>query len=234
MARYDLSLREFHTPRGKPVAVFVREGTSDVNTAYSCLDGDEYGLKERHLTGLALDVGAFLGTVALALAVDNPGLRVVCVEPVPDNAALIRRNLDANGVADRVFVVEGLAGHSGTGTIRYGFKGNENELHHAYIGSATVAVPEREHTAKTVPSYSLRDIVGEEPVCLMKCDCEGGEWDFLDTDLSGVQTIVGERHPHPLTGGTKTRADLDLLLTGFDVTYAGPEAGPEGFLAERP
>lgn len=231
--RYDLNRGTYLTPRGAPLIIWVREGTNDHNTANASATEDEYGLRERHLSGLALDIGGYLGTVGISLAVDNPDLRVVCVEPVPANADLIRRNIEANDVGDRVTLVEGLAGHSGAGVIRFGFKGNETALHHAFVGNASIAAPGDEHTVLTVPSYSLSDLVGAEPVRLMKIDCEGGEWDFLDTDLSGVQTIVGERHPHPLTGGTRTRADLLALLRGFDVTYAGPEAGPEGFVAER-
>lgn len=235
MARYDISPQRYYSPRGVPLTIWIRSDSNDHNTANASATEDEYHLRERYVSGLALDVGGYLGTVAISLVVDNPDLRVICVEPVPDNAALIRRNCEANGVADRVTVVEGLAGKSGTGTIRYAFQGNETNLHHAFVGNSTLAVPEAEHTALVVPSYSLADLVGDEPVGLLKIDCEGGEYAFFDgADLSNVQTIVGERHPNPPEGGHRTREDFTALLSAtHDVTYTGPEAGPEGFTAER-
>ena len=231
---YEIRPESFVTPNGIPVTINIRSDCNDWNTAYASLNEDEYGLRDCSFSGLALDIGGYLGTVAIALAVDNPDLRVICVEPVPDNIALIRQNAEANGVTDRVTVVEGLAGKTGVGTIRYAFQGNETNLHHAFVGNSTLAVPEAEHTALTVPSFSLADLVGDEPVTICKLDCEGGEFSFLDTDLSQIATIVGEWHPNPPEGGTKTRADVTALLAAtHTVTFNGPEAGPGGFLAKR-
>ncbi len=57
--------------------------------------------------GVAFDVGANIGfhTTALAAAV-GPSGRVLAVEPVPDNAARLKANLDRNGLRNvRVFEV---------------------------------------------------------------------------------------------------------------------------------
>ena len=237
MARYDVAPAIFRTPKGVPVRVFLRDETNDWNTAYSALNEDEYRLAGRDLSGLALDIGGHIGTVTLALAVDNPTLRVIVLEPIPENLVLLRDNLAANAVADRVTVVEGMAGKSGRGQIRYAFKGNETALHHAYIGNSTLAVPEGDHTIIDVPSYSLGDLIGDQEVTALKIDAEGGEYAFLGSSLDSLAQcalIYGEWHPNAPEGNNRTQGDiLTLLSPTHEVTFSGPIGGPGGFVAVR-
>jgi tRNA1(Val) A37 N6-methylase TrmN6 len=58
------------------------------------------------ISGLALDVGAGVGTGGLALAALRPGLSIGLVENDPVLAALARQNLDANGFSKRGMVYE--------------------------------------------------------------------------------------------------------------------------------
>jgi len=95
---YAPAVEVFETPRGHLVTMHYRTDSSDWNTLYSALNEDEYGLRSRHLTGSALDIGAHIGAVAVGLAIDNPDLIVVAVEPVPDNARLLRLNVAAYGL----------------------------------------------------------------------------------------------------------------------------------------
>jgi tRNA1(Val) A37 N6-methylase TrmN6 len=57
-------------------------------------------------TGVALDLGAGVGTAGLALAATRPGASVGLVEKDPELAALARENCVLNGLADRVGVHE--------------------------------------------------------------------------------------------------------------------------------
>ena len=52
------------------------------------------------------DVGAASGAVGLAVALREPSVRVVLVEREAHLAALARRNIAANGLGDRVIVIE--------------------------------------------------------------------------------------------------------------------------------
>ncbi|MBA2724870.1 MAG: FkbM family methyltransferase, partial [Actinobacteria bacterium] len=67
---------------------------------------------------LILDVGAFIGTMAvpLAKAVGSSG-SLIAFEPVPKHAALLRKNLRRNGLIDRSEVVEALIGREQSGTF---------------------------------------------------------------------------------------------------------------------
>lgn len=237
MAQYDLEPRTFLTPREHPVTVFLRAESNDFNTAFSALNEDEYQLRDRYLSGLALDIGGHIGTVTLALAVDNPDLRVIVVEPIPENLSLLRQNLEANGVEDRVQIVAGLVGPPGPGTIRYAFKGSEAALHHAFIGNSTFAVPEGEHQAMKTWSWSLEQLIGDQEVTFLKCDCEGGEYGLLTEGRSRIpqfREIAMEWHPNAPDHGHHTRQEIvELLSPTHRLTFSGPEAGPGGVQAVR-
>lgn len=234
--RYDIGRAWFHTPKGHPALMFIREQTNDLNTAYASMDEDEYGVAALSPTGLAVDIGGYLGSVSIGLLIDNPTLRVICVEPVPDNQDLIKRNASVNGVADRLTLIEGAAGRSGEQVvIEYGFTGSENELHHAFVGNSTLAGSSAEHRAVTYSALSLTDLVGDAPVDLLKIDCEGAEFTILDDPaVAQVARIVGEWHNVPLLDGKGSQERIRALLEPtHDLTFSGPEDGPGGFIATR-
>ena len=232
MTTYPPAVATFLTPRGAPVTMHYRTNSSDWNTLYSALNEDEYGLRDRHLTGRALDIGAHIGGVTIGLAVDNPGLRVIAVEPVPDNARLLRENVAANGLADRVLVIEGAAGH-GDVTVWYGYRGSETAEHHAFIGNSSLAYDNGgagEHNEITYDGWSLSDLADDE-LSLVKIDNEGGEYDFLaDAAVARCAVILGEWHN---VRGHVQSDIADILAPTHDVTFSGPIGGPGGFVAVR-
>ena len=232
----DISVQPFRTPRGRPVSMAIRAGTNDWNTTNACLTEDEYGLRDLHLEGWALDIGAYTGAVTVALAVDNPELQVVAVEPVPDNVELIHRNLALNGIEDRVIVVDAPAGDGSRVNIRYGYSGSELACHHRYVGNMSLLEepgPENPHTVQAMTSLTIgtlglvdHGLVGRE-FSFAKVDCEGCEWNL---DLSGVSLIHGEWHP--VRGHTQAEYAKRLAAT-HDVAFTGPVEGPGGFTAVR-
>lgn len=223
---YELLEGRFVTPRGRMVSMHYRADTNDFNTLYSCLTGDEYGLRDLHLTGSALDIGAYLGGVTVALAIDNPSLRVTAIEPVPGNVELLRRNLDTNGLSDeRVTVIEGAAGDGSDVNVRYGYSGSELACHHAFVGNMSLIAdpaPENPHTVKRMASLPMGGIGDFD---FVKIDCEGCEW---DVDLSRVPLVRGEWHP--VRGHTQLEWVARLIET-HHVTTTGPAEGPGGFEA---
>lgn len=232
---YTRASARFVTPRGQSVKMTYRQDTNDWNTTYSCLTEDEYGLRELRLTGRALDIGGYTGGVTVALAVDNPELHVTVVEPVPDNLALIRENVEQNGVADRVTIIAGAVGTAEQRelTIHYGYTGSELAEHHAFVGNISLVQSEPDacpsdipHEHVTVPVHSLASLL---PADFVKIDCEGGEWAFLTGPVAEVPRWVGEWHP----GTGHTQADFIALFPDYAMTFAGPLAGPQGFEAVR-
>lgn len=238
MKDYATASAVFRTPRGNPATMTYRLDTNDWNTTWSCLNEDEYALARLpELSGTALDIGAYTGGVTIALLIDNPGLRVTAVEPVPWNAALVRANADANGVGDRLTVIEAAVGEApGTMHVHFGYEGTELAEHHAFVGnmslvqgdSITDCPSDVPHLHAVVPTLTYADLVPPEGLAFVKIDCEGGEWGFLaGADGERIGRLHGEWHP---TGG-KTQADFTALLAGYDITYSGPVGGPQGFEA---
>lgn len=240
MLDYAVAQEVWTTPNGRLIAFRYRKGTNDWNTVNACVGtNDEYGLAGRKITGQVLDVGGYLGSVGITIAVDNPEARVLIVEPVPWNAALIRENAELNKVADRVTVFEGAVGEAGqkTSEIRFGYVGDANLEHHAFVGNSSLAYDtggDTPHDKKTVPTLGLSELLDQyeiDRVAFMKIDCEGGEWPFLDTpDVDRIDYLVGEAHS--VRG--HTGADIEPLLDRTHVvTLSGNPEGTCGFAAVR-
>ncbi len=206
----------WYTPEGHVVTMTYRDGTNDWNTISSVMTNDEYGFHS--ITGTAVDIGAHIGSATVCMLMDNPDLRVIAVEPIPENIALLRENLDQNGLRDRCVIQPGMVG---TDKVEYGFTGPETATHHAWIGNATGLGGTATKTAK-VPTVTMAEL---GPVTFIKIDCEGGEWGFLDDP--DVPRIVGEWHPF----GGYTQGDLLIRLPRHQVTFSGPVEGPGGFVA---
>ena len=229
--QYEITSATWISPGGHPLTIFYRRDTNDWNTVSATLTHDEYALP-RGLSGHAVDIGGYLGTVGIALAADNPDLRVTIIEPVPPNAALIRRNIEANGLKERVTLIEGAAsGDHKPVTISFGYRGSESLEHHAFVGNSTLAYDgpgEYEHDEITYTPVTLADLVKGGPIDWLKIDTEGAEWSFLTGPVSKVREIVGEWHP--VRG--KTLGDMAALLGETHVvTFDGPQSGPGGFRA---
>lgn len=189
----------FRTPGGRPVTMTYRHETNDYNTLNASLNADEYALP-RGLSGVAVDVGGYLGSVAIGLALDNPGLRVIVIEPVPDNGDLIERNIAQNGLTERVTLIRGAVGSGGESVdVWYRYRGTMSAEHHAFVGNSSLAYDhggELQHETISYEAISLPDLIAAYgPIAWMKVDTEGAEWAFLDTfAVKDVHTIVGEAH----------------------------------------
>ncbi len=206
----------WYTPEGHVVTMTYRDGTNDWNTISSVMTNDEYGF---HLIrGTAIDIGAHIGSATICMLMDNPGLFVIAVEPIPENIALFRENLAQNGLTDECRIINGMVGVE---MVEYGFTGPETATHHAWIGNATGLGG----TATLVAQPPVITMADLDAADFMKIDCEGGEWGFLDDPP--VTHIVGEWHPF----GGYTQGDLLIRLPRHQVTFSGPVEGPGGFVA---
>lgn len=188
------------SPGGNDATLYHREGTSDLATIGSTwrLWGkleDEYQLGSLPaLTGTAIDVGAHVGSVAFALLADHPGLRVIAVEPLKDNVAVMVATAEANGWTDRLTIHTAGIGKGDFLDIAYDFEGDAYLQNHRFIGGMALGTTVPHRTAH-VPALSLSDII-EDPCPFLKTDSEGAEFDLLaDPAIARVERIVGEGHP---------------------------------------
>lgn len=194
--------REFRTPKGRTVRLWCRPGTNDQMMAYSCLDEDEYGLKDVDLEdGLAADIGSHIGMIAIGLLVDNPHAVCVALEPIAQNVALIVQNAEENDVRHRLEVRHGAAAQKkGMVDIAWDFEGGDIASMHRFVGNQPMPDGTVQKTA-SVPGVTLADIIPAGTIRLLVTDCEGGEYALLgNTTATGWSTkgrvaeIRGEYH----------------------------------------
>lgn len=225
--------RAFTTPKRNDVTFLVRSETNDHAMVTAVVSDDEYGLADLPpLTGWALDVGAHVGSIAVALAVDHPELHVIAIEPLPENVELIRQNAEINGVADRVHIEAAAAGAPGQGDIEVAYYYSEGatdfELaQHRYVGNVFRTTPSVKGTRLSVPTVSIRGLAekyGVESFVFALTDCETGEWAFFSEDSELCEEIRGERHDGDV-------ARLVALLPHHDVTSYSDEPGIGNFRA---
>ena len=196
------------TPKGRSAELIYRENTSDLATIGSTwrLWGrleDEYSLADLpdDMAGTAIDIGAHIGSVAVALLLDHPRLRVVAVEPLEDNCRVIALNAERLGVADRITIITGGISDSGTASVDWNWSSDVNEGYWAtnrYIGNVTNA-NDLAHETAVVPGVTLASLMPKRArVPFLKIDCEGCEWIALaDPAVRRIDRIAGEYHGHP-------------------------------------
>lgn len=217
------------TTVGGNTAVFeVRDDTSDSALVHGIIGGREYDLPTG-LSGWAIDIGAHIGIVTVALALDNSDLRIVAVEALADNCRQLQRNIELNGVSDRVTILHDAAGSEEewrdgrTVPIAYGWSNAINQpdaymADNRYIGG--MVGPNDSSQVETCNVIGLASCLKRpwgdiEEVALLKIDCEGCEWFFLTSpELVKVQRIIGEMH----IGKHGDAKRLRKLLVDFDVT----------------
>jgi FkbM family methyltransferase len=233
---YATAQATFVTPRGRLVDFAYRLDTSDWNTISSVMQPhDEYGLAGIRASGLALDVGAHIGAVTIALAMDNPELHVIAVEAIGENATLARENVERNGLGDRVNVMHlaAAAPDIESTSVMWRGQGSENAEHHAFIGNSDPRLrqPGTAHETETDRLRVARDAPGTRLLLgssRSTARAASGASSLIPPSPGFVERIVGEWHP---TGGHVQRDIRDVLADTHDVTFTGPVGGPGGFVA---
>jgi FkbM family methyltransferase len=134
---------------------------------------------------LFVDIGANVGTYTV-LASKVCGADTIAVEPDPDTARALRRNIDVNGIADKVQVVEAALGA-------------EEGVTPFTIGRDTVnrVASGDDSDVREVPLRTLDDVLEGRVPAIMKIDVEGYEAEVLKAaskTLShpGLRAIITE------------------------------------------
>ena len=192
-------METFRLPHGGQVQMHTRPGTNDHNVCFSIITEDEYRIDSlKPMSGLALDVGAHIGAATVALCALNPDLRVIAIEALPDNVALLTENVNANGYGDRVTILHAAAGTNDTINWNWRQPKQKEPDVHRFIGNQHMG-DETGYDTLIVNTVTLSQIVEQYgPVRFLKIDCEGCEDTFLaDPAIDKVEWIAGEFHSGP-------------------------------------
>jgi hypothetical protein len=131
----------------------------------------EYWMEDIRADDRVLDIGANIGAFCLRAA--KMSRHVAAVEPV--TADLLEANITLNGV--------------------------EVQVIRAALGNGSISEIEWDGIRSLVPTFKLRDLVRKAGGCdVLKCDCEGAEWQIEPEDLSGIRRIEMELHQPPIGG----------------------------------
>ncbi len=185
---------------------------------YEVFAEDEYSL-EWFAQGLGdaptlVDIGAHIGCFSIAFASSVPGARVHVYEPTPSTGAFLSRNVEANGLSDRVTVHHQAVGAAAGALVMADNgpgSGHNGVLHLGEAGSVEIEVP----------CVAIADAVAAAGghVDLVKMDAEGAEYDVVlnsspDT-WQGVRRIVMEYHALP--GRDFSDIEAHLASAGLDL-----------------
>src|SRR5262249_38284056 len=137
---------------------------------------DVYGLGARSLAGeTALDVGAFIGDSAVALA--SRGAFVHAFEPVPMIREFLVRNIEANGFKDRVRVHPvGLGEKDEKITLRLNTAGLAGATAKEVKKEAAYEEMQVEQELQIVNAFDYLRAEGITSAGVVKLDCEGHEY----------------------------------------------------------
>jgi FkbM family methyltransferase len=169
-----------------------------------------------------LDLGANIGLTAVYFGRLFPGAQLACVEPVPSNVLLLKRNLELNGVRATVFAA---AVHDQDGSVEVELDAKDYG-HRVVDGPSNASGSRLNVAAITIPTILQQ--LGWERIGLLKVDIEGHEKVLFSKHcdwLSRVEAICIECHEG--FGGT----DLDKLAQKYD--FAAPRKLPGIWLLTR-
>ncbi len=150
---------------------------------------------ERPLDGVMIDIGANIGAVTLDWASRSRRLHVHAYEPNPATNSVLRHNVEANGLTDRVTVHHEAVGRA-PGRLRLWT--NVNSMTTTAYSDAP---PTPGAVATYVPLVDLNEVVRRaagRPIALLKIDSEGGEADTLEgatpATLETLRQVIVEYH----------------------------------------
>ncbi|HZP06534.1 MAG TPA: FkbM family methyltransferase [Terracidiphilus sp.] len=173
------------------------------------------------LSGLALDIGAHIGSHSIAMARYAPGLKFVCFEPQLPLFRLLERNIHENGLADRILPVWGAAGHtSGKTTLsRNASDGTSAGQSFSYgngapvnLGGIQIGVGGQE-----CPLIRIDDVeqIRKSSVAYVKMDVEGAE----PLVIQGMENTLKTNRPVFLY---EERQDRQLAAETLDALHVAP------------
>ena len=176
-------VRQVRTHDGATICYRLNRG--DLQSIREVWLEEAYRLPLPDPSGVLLDLGANIGLTSVWLAKRYRFSRIIAVESVADNAVLVRRNLELNGIEG--VVLEAAIGPK-EGSARFQVHRNSNQGRLSDSGTPVAMV--------TVESILSEHLVSQ--LDLVKVDIEGGEQElFLGPTgwLDQTKAIIIEFHP---------------------------------------
>ena len=157
-----------------------------------------------------LDIGANVGAMSLSVALRNPGISILSVDPNPKACALLAKSIRRNRLGDRMRCLQAALAPS-PGILSFDATGSVTG-HVSQAGSAVPAVSPAELFASVPSGSSL----------LIKVDIEGYETVVLPRLLESIKlrscTLVIELHPRGMNQlGDPESCFRELVASGAEL-----------------
>jgi FkbM family methyltransferase len=194
--------------------VHYRPGSSDPEVIYKILlrrgAKAEYCIPESFNPRLVWDIGANIGAASLYFSERYPRAEIHCFEPMPENCAMIARNIEG---LDRIRMHPFALGAK-EGTLEIRPSDSALNLGGFSFHDAGTAKTLGQKVQVRTPRSIIEDGTAPEPD-LVKIDVEGAEYDILTAFeprvLERVGWITGELH------GNRSFELLEFLSQWFDI-----------------
>ena len=165
----------------------------------------------------AVDIGGHIGCFAMAFARLDPDAHVQTFEASPSTALYTRRNMELNGLTERVSV-NNTAVASSSGTMQFADNAGGSGLNGLTAPDGTPMIE--------VPCVTFAEALAhaDGPVDVVKIDTEGAEYDIVlgsdPSDWAAVQRLVMEYHP--VAGHSWDELRTFLSKAGLEVVHHEP------------
>jgi FkbM family methyltransferase len=214
---------------GRPIAISIRPNGYDCALVEEIFNEKAYALEIGNVARI-IDLGGNIGLASLFLAQRYPDAQICCVEPIPDNLSVLRRNIEENKLSIRV-----IAAAVGARDGQTQFELSSDPRQHAASNSKVVVDRTgRKVDVEVISIPSLLRLMEWDEFDLLKIDIEGGEVEVLAGQpewLRKVRYIIGEGHVGAGYTIEACRADLEPM--GFKVDRIKSMEGAWLFGARR-
>ena len=170
---------------------------------------------------VVLDLGGHIGSFSLAVSQLFPRARVDAYEPTPFTAGYLRRNIERNGLDDRLRVFESaISASAGVLVMAIADDGS------AHNGVMLVGAPGMESIEVPCTALANAFTAAPGPVDLVKFDIEGAEYEAIlesGPELwQPVQRVVMEYHRMP----GRSWADLEKFFASVELKVVRRDEHP--------
>lgn len=183
--------------------------------------------------GAFLDIGGNIGTTTLYAMRSGKFSRGLCVEPEPGNLRVVRLNLEANGLADKV-VVRANAVSDKRGVMQLALSRSNFGDHRVVGPTAPAALATIDVQVETLDDILKAERIAPEGVSLVWVDTQGHEG-FV---MSGAKALIAKRVPFCIEFWPqilKETRGFELLLEIIERDFEKfVDLGAEGDGAKRP
>lgn len=211
----DPALRVYENPLGQKV--LYRPASLDKMVLWEQWRWKDYRGLDIHEGDIVIDLGGHIGTSTLNYAhYVGPRGRVYSIEAMPDNFAILKRNIERNHLDNVEAFHLAIVGDPAIESIEL----NTNPYNTG--GHSVLALSTGEGARSVTPAMTLEAFVERERIPridILQMDIEGAEFEiFLRTDpalIASIPQIMFEYHDGP---GRDHRVLVDLLTgLGFEL-----------------